>query len=207
MTFDIAQLLRIAPQARDCYRETFARLDLLAAAGMLDRPLRLAHFLAQVCHETGGLTILVEDLHYRSPERLMAVWPTRFRTRAAALPFVGQPEKLADFVYGGRMGNVHPGDGFRYRGRGLPQLTGAEAYALIGQAIGVDLLAHPEQAISAQHALSVGIAVWQWKRCDRHADADDIVAVTKAINGGRIGLADRRTWLAKTKAVLEVVPA
>jgi putative chitinase len=200
-TFTLAQLLRLAPNARESYREAFGRVDVLRVAGLLE-PQRLAHFLAQVCHETGGLTILVENLHYTSAERLTAVWPTRFRTRASALPFVGQPELLAEHVYGGRNGNIEPGDGWRYRGRGLLQLTGRDAYARIGTTIGVDLVSQPAQAVSAEHALSVGIAVWKWKGCDAPADADDIVKVTRLINGGTTGLKDRREWLVKAKAVI-----
>src|SRR6266545_770391 len=110
-TVDTAALLQqLAPNARESYREAFARLDVLAASGLLDRPLRLAHFLAQVCHETGGLTILVENLNYRA-ERLVAVWPLRFPTVASAVPYSGNPPALANRVYGGRMGNVNPGDG------------------------------------------------------------------------------------------------
>lgn len=204
ITFSRTELLQLAPTARDSYQEAFAREDVLAASGLLEHPRRLAHFLAQVCHETGGLTILVERLNYTTPERLMAVWPKRFRTRAAALPFVGKPEALANLVYGSRMGNVAPGDGWRYIGRGLLQLTGRDAYAVIGQAIGVDLVARPEQAASAEHALSVAIALWRWKGCDKPADLDDVVKVTRAINGGTNGLADRRAWLTKAKRLLEV---
>lgn len=203
-TFDTGQLLRIAPRARECYREAFGHLDVLAAAGLLDRPLRLAHFLAQVCHETGGLLILVENLHYLSPERLMAVWPTRFRTRAAALPYVGKPEALANKVYGGRMGNVQSGDGWRFIGRGLCQITGRENYTRIGAALGLDLVGQPYLAVSPEHALTIAVEEWRTSGCTVHADADDIVKVTRAINGGLIGLSDRRVWLAKTKAVLEV---
>jgi putative chitinase len=205
-TFTLAQLLHLAPNAREAYREAFARVDVLRDAGLLE-PQRLAHFLAQVCHETGGLRILVENLHYTTAARLVQVWPRRFLTRAAALPYVGKPEALAEHVYGGRMGNDAPGDGWRYRGRGLLQLTGRDAYALIGTDVGVDLVAHPEQVVSAEHALAVAVALWKWKRCDAPADADDIVKVTRLINGGTTGLSDRREWLAKAKAVLAEVPA
>lgn len=205
--FPLTQLLQLAPQAREAYRDAFAREDVLRTSGLLAHPWRLAHFLAQVCHETGGLRILVENLRYTTPERLMAVWPTRFRTREAALPYIGQPEALANKVYGGRMGNEHPGDGWRYIGRGLLQLTGRESYARIGRALGIDLVGQPFLAVSPEHALAIAVEEWRSSGCMAHADADDILKVTKAINGGYNGLADRRAWLVKAKALLEAVPA
>ena len=203
IAFSRAQLLQLAPRARESYQEAFVREDVLAASGLLERPLRLAHFLAQVSHETGGLTILVEHLHYRA-ERLMAVWPSRFPTRATADPYAGNPEALANHVYGGRMGNVEPGDGWRFRGRGLLQLTGRANYTRVGRAIGLDLAGQPYLVASAEHALAVAVEVWRAAGCMAHADADDVVKVTRAINGGTNGLADRRTWLVKAKSLLEV---
>lgn len=192
---DLTPLIRsVAPRAHFVYREAFARAVELPAT-----PLRLAHFLAQCCHETGGLTILRESLNYTSAERLVAVWPSRFPTTAAAAPYVRNPEGLANRVYAGRMGNTQPGDGWRFIGRGLLQITGRDAYREIGERIGVNLEANPELACLESHALSVALAVWQWKGCDIHADADDIAKVTRAINGGQIGLRDRKEWLLKTK--------
>lgn len=201
LVFDMRLLDRIAPRAHPTYREAFARVDHLEAAGMLERPRRLAHFLAQCCHETGGLRVLSETLRYTA-DRLMAVWPTRFRTRERALMFAGRPEALANEVYGGRMGNVEPGDGWRFRGRGLLQITGRENYTRVGQAIGVDLVAHPDLAASADYALPVALEIWRAAGCHVAADADDLVRVTRAINGGVIGIEDRRGWLMRIKAVL-----
>lgn len=82
--------------------------------------------MAQVLHETGGLTVLVENMNYRA-ERIVQVWPSRFRTIEEATPYAHNPEKLANKVYGGRMGNTHPGDGWRFIGRGLLQITGRES--------------------------------------------------------------------------------
>src|SRR5688572_27900908 len=152
MTFDDAVLLALAPRARDAYRQALARLDLLEAAGLLAHPLRLAHFLAQVCHETGGLTVLVESLNYRAA-RLMDVWPKRFPTLALARRYAGRPRELANKVYGGRMGNVDPDDGWKYIGRGLLQITGRDHYARVGRALGIPLETQPSMAISPDHAL------------------------------------------------------
>lgn len=200
---DVAALLRtLAPRARAAYLEGFARLYLLQEAGMFDRPRRLAHFLAQVCHETGGLTILVENLHY-SATRLTEVWPRRFPDVAAAAPFAGNPRALANRVYGGRMGNVTPDDGWKYIGRGLLQITGRDHYARVGRALNLPLEEQSYLAISPDHSLAIALETWRWKGCDAPADADDVAGVTRRINGGRIGLADRRAWLAKTKPLLE----
>jgi putative chitinase len=195
--FTLDELLRLAPSARDAYQETFARIWLLDEAGFFAHPLRLAHFLAQVCHETGGLRHLVENLQ--------KTWPSRFPTREAAAPYVANPRALANLVYGGRMGNrAGSDDGWRYIGRGLLQITGRDLYTRVGATLALPLDTQPALAITPDHALAIALEVWRMKGCDAAAEADDVVAVTKRINGGRIGLADRRQWLTRTKALLEV---
>lgn len=202
MTLTTAQLLAIAPYARESYRDAFERWDLLEAAG-LDVPLRLAHFLAQVCHETGGLRVLVENLHYTA-ERIVAVWPQRFPTVLVARPFEANPRALANAVYGGRLGNVGPDDGWRYIGRGLLQLTGRANYARVGAALNLDLVGRPYLAASPEHALAIAAEVWRRGNCNARADADDLAGVTRAINGGLTGLGERQAWLQKAKTVLGV---
>lgn len=195
---DLTPLIRqLAPRAHLVYREAFAN-----AVDLPSTPLRLAHFLAQCCHETGGLTILRESLNYTTAERIQAVWPSRFPTWSAARPYVGEPERLANRVYAGRMGNTEPGDGWRFIGRGLLQITGRDAYQRIGEQLGIDLVGQPELACLETHALPVALAVWKWKHCDAPADVDDVRLVTKAINGGQIGLRDREAWLVKAKQVV-----
>lgn len=100
----------------------------LKTAGLLDKPNRLQFFLAQLGHESSGLTVDEENLDY-SAARLMAVWPSRFPTLAAAQPYAHNPRALANKVYGGRLGNIGPDDGWKYRGRGYIQLTGRDAIA------------------------------------------------------------------------------
>lgn len=204
-TFDLRHLAQLAPHAREAYKAAFARADVLASSGLLASPLRLAHFLAQVCHESAGLTVHVENLNY-SPERLLVVWPTRFPNLEVARLYAANPQRLAEKVYGNRpeLGNVEPGDGWRFIGRGMLQLTGRANYARVGRAIGVDLVAHPYLATSAEHMLAIACADWRLKGCDRHGEADDLLKVTRAINGGLNGLEDRRAWLVKAKAVLGV---
>lgn len=104
----------------------------------IDTPARVAHFLAQVGVESGGLARVEENLSY-SAERLMTVWPSRFKTLAAAQAYARNPEALANKVYGGRMGSTQPGDGWRYRGRGLKQLTGRNNYKEYAEAYRVGI--------------------------------------------------------------------
>jgi putative chitinase len=195
----IENLKRLAPNVRQVYVEAFQNADSIFAGYRInDSGLRLSHFMAQILHESGGLTIFLENLNYSAP-RMMVVWKKRFPTLASALPFAHQPEKLANKVYGGRMGNVNEGDGWKYRGRGIMQITGKESYQEMGNRLGIDLVGHPELAISAEWCLKIACEEWKEKGCNALADQDDIVAITKKINGGVTGLAQRREWLTKTK--------
>lgn len=174
-------------------------LDLAA----IDSNLRLAHFLAQISHESNGGTILHENLVYTTTARLMAVWPTRFRNAAQAAPFVRNPQKLANEVYGDRLGNRRgTDDGWNYRGRGLIQVTGRENYARYGAATGLDLLNYPHLAADPHHMLTIAAAFWHDRPCNAAADRDDIEAVTRLINGGLNGLEDRKSWLSRWKQAL-----
>jgi putative chitinase len=195
------QIVALAPHAKQQYLDAFAAADnVLANYEANANALRVAHFVAQVLHETGALTILTESLNYSTPERLMAVWPSRFPTKEAALPFVRNSQALAEKVYGGRMGNVDPGDGFKYIGRGMIQITGRESYERFGRALGIDLAGAPDLAVDSRYSLAIAAEEWRASGCNGFADNDDLRAVTKAINGGYIGLDERRAWLVKTKA-------
>jgi predicted chitinase len=198
-----SQVGQLAPQAKAPY---VASLTSDSAPATLDRfgivsPLRLAHFMAQILHESGALTVLAESLRYTHAERIMEVWPTRFPTKEAAAPFVRNPRALANRVYGGRMGNTDPADGWRYIGRGLLQITGREAYTRYGNILRIALAASPDLAFSADWALAVAAVEWQASGCNQAADADDLDRVTRLVNGGDVGAGDRRAWLLKTKAV------
>lgn len=198
-----SRLFELAPRALPIYREAFVSVDLaLGPFGILDNAHRAAHFCAQVLHETGGLRVAVENLNYTA-ERLMVVWPRRFQTLAAARPFAHNPRALANKTYGGRMGNVEPDDGWRYIGRGMLQLTGRESYLRVGTALDLDLVGSPELVLLPQNLLPVAGEIWREKGCNRFADLDDVVRVTRAINGGQIGLPDRRQWLAKARSAVE----
>ncbi len=148
----------------------------------------LDDFLGQILHESGGLTTFTENLNY-SAERLCVVWPGRFPNLDAALPFAHNPQALANKVYGGRMGNTAPDDGWNYRARTPIQLTGKDAYIHVGTLMGIDLVSDPDQAAQPDLALQIAIHWWE----DRIPDSmiGDPEKVTKRVNGGLIGLADR----------------
>jgi putative chitinase len=138
--------------------------------------------------ESRYLTRTREDLDYRA-ERLCEVWPHRFPTLASATPFAHNPTALAEKVYGGRMGNVHPGDGAKYPGRGLIMCTGAEAYRLVGEALGFDLLAHPEKLEEKACALAASVAWWEKRIPDNVIG--NVQRETLAVNGGALALSER----------------
>lgn len=193
-----------------------AHLDALAAqAEGLFRRYRITagnrrdFMLAQIGHESGGLTVTEENMRYRA-ERIVEVWPSRFPTVDAARLFANNPEKLASSVYANRMGNgpAASGDGFRFRGRGYIQLTGRGAYRDVGRITGLDLEGEPDLAVQPEHALHVACGFWEWKGLNDLCDGGDYVAVTRRINGGTIGMADRRAWLDKVlRTFAEPAPA
>ena len=115
----------------------------------LDTPKRQAAFIGQCAVESANFTRLQENLNY-SAQRLTQVWPSRFPNISMAEPYANNPEKLADFVYAGRMGNLQDGDGWKFHGRGLIQLTGRENYANCGSGIGVDLIDNPDLLLTPQ---------------------------------------------------------
>lgn len=199
----------LAPSARSSYREAFANAQpVLDQFGISASPLRMAHFMAQMLHECGGLTIQFENLNY-SAQRLPKVWPSRFQPTGPLNPaaYAYDPQKLANEVYGKRMGNQAANDGYTYRGRGLLQLTGKDSYREATQILrgsypdAPDFTQEPDAVISADWCVKVAAAEWQQKGCNEKADADSINQVTRAINGGLIGLAERKEWLLRTKAI------
>lgn len=150
--------------------------------------MELDKFLGQILHESGMLEHMQESLNY-SAERLMAVWPTRFPTLEFAKPYARNGAVLAEKVYGGRMGNVNPGDGARYIGRGLLQVTGRDNYRAVGKILGIDLEKSPGLLSTPELALRASIAWWEGNIPD--ALMGDIKRVTKRVNGGTVGLAHR----------------
>ena len=201
----LGTLTMLAPRGRDDYLAHLAGPGKaeLNKAGILQSKLRLCHFLAQIAHESGGFTVKEESLNYKTSKRLMKVWPKRFRTVASTKPFLGQPTKLGDKVYGGRMGNKDPGDGFKYRGRGYLQTTGRDAYKKFGDLIDEDLENNPSLVAEPKISLRCAVAEWTESKVNKPADADDLRTVTKLVNGGLIGLSERKQWLAKAKELFD----
>lgn len=198
-----AQLKSIFPKALEDDLDAFIAFgeQALKESGLLNGLTRLQYFLAQLGHESRGLTRREEGLSY-SAERLLDVWPSRFPTIEAARKYERNPKKLADFVYGGRMGNVNPGDGYRYRGRGYIQLTGRDAYRDVGKIAGLDLENNPDLASKPEYAVRIACAFWTWKKLNPDCDAGDFTAVTRKINGGTNGMPDRLDWLDKVQQLL-----
>lgn len=184
MNSDQLKKLGINEQWLDPLNETFERYE-------INTPKRQACFIGQCMHESGGFRLLNENLNY-SAKALMNTWPSRFPDIDTAEKYEHNPEKIANKVYGGRMGNNEEGDGWKYHGRGLIQLTGKENYANCGLGLGVDLLGNPDWLATPQYAaLSAG---WFWNKRNLNALADNmqIDEMTKKINGGSIGIADRQ---------------
>ena len=161
----------------------------------IDTPKRQACFLGQIMHESGSFKFTKENLNY-SAKALMATWPSRFPDLETASQFERQPEKIANKVYSGRMGNTEDGDGAKYIGRGLIQVTGKENYTHCGEALGLDLVSNPQLLEEPRYAaLSAG---WFWNKKGLNALADEgtsnsFEVMTKRINGGLLGLDDRKS--------------
>jgi len=169
-----------------------------------DAPLVVAHAMAQFSHECEGGTAIVENLNY-SADGLIKTWPTRFDQENAA-SFAYQPEKIANKVYNGRMGNrLNTDDGWVFRGRGPSQTTGRSSYERLGEIVQLDLASHPELINDPAHFIECGVADFAVIcGCIPPAEQDNIVKVTRCLNGGYIGLADRTAWLAKWKDALGI---
>lgn len=183
------QLLKILPQARQVAGFFVPALNTAMARFKINSSVRMAAFIAQIGHESGQLTRMVENLNY-SAQGLLATWPSRFTAKTAAA-MARQPEQIANIVYAGRMGNTLPGDGWKYRGRGLIQLTGANNYRAAGAALGLDLINHPELVEQPDTAALVAGWFWQSNGLNELADSGQFEKITRAINGGLNGQADR----------------
>lgn len=156
---------------------------------------RAAAFIAQIAHESAGLRRIEENLSY-SAGRLLEVFPSYF-TPDTARDCARQPEQIANTVYANRLGNgpARTGDGYRYRGRGLIQITGRNNYRWIGGLLGIPLEDQPALLIQLDYAAASAAAYWHGRGLNALADDSDIVGITRRINGGRNGLDDRiRRW-------------
>jgi putative chitinase len=179
------QALKIGVQWVDALNSTFARFNITT-------PRQQAAFIGQCGHECGNFRILEENLNYRAAT-LMKLWPKRFPTQEIANAYAGNPKKIANMVYSNRMGNrdESSGDGYRFRGRGCIQLTGSTNYFNAGKTLGMDFWADPDLVGTPTYAALTAGWFWSTHKCNELAEAADWVKLTKAINGGTIGLDDR----------------
>jgi putative chitinase len=172
-----------------------AQIPDTAAKFGITNPLRLAHFLSQCGHESGGWRATQENLNYSS-KGLMGIFKKYFPTLALAEQYARKPEAIASRVYGGRMGNGAEAtkEGFKFRGRGYIQLTGKDNYSAFDKFVPEEILANPDLVATKYPLMS---AAWffnkngLWSICDKGADQGTVTAVTKRVNGGTIGLPDR----------------
>lgn len=182
-----------------------SQISLIKERFEINTPLRLAHFLSQCGHESAGFKAVVENLNYKA-DSLLKVFPKYFSAETAAA-CERNPEKIANIVYANRMGNGNTasGDGYKYRGRGFIQLTGKNNYAVFTKSIGEDCVANPD-LVSTKYPLAS--AAWFFHKNELHKLADQgstdvvVTSITKRINGGIIGLADRIKHFAEYKALI-----
>ena len=151
----------------------------------------LPMFLAQLAHESALFERTVENLNYTTVAQIRKTWPRRFPSNASAAPYVRNPQRLANEVYANRLGNgdAASGDGWKYRGRGLIQVTGKDNYRDAGESLGLPLLEEPELLEEPVHAADA--AGWFWKQRDLNRFWDMVTYCTRAINGGITGLPER----------------
>lgn len=183
----------------------YQQLPVLEKAGITENEKRFRHFLAQGAAETSGFTIKEESGMY-SAEGLRKTFPKYFRSAAEARPYARKPEAIFNRVYGGRLDNNKTGDGYKYRGRGIFQLTGKDAYKRYGERLGIDLVGKPELACDPLISVQIAAAYWTDLGLNAWADAENVLAVSRGINGGSPtrniqpnGMNHRKSWNEKLK--------
>jgi len=172
----------------------------------IDTVNRIAAFMSQCAHESNDFTVIKENLNY-SASGLMRTWPSRFKSTSFANQYARQPEKIANYVYANRLGNgpESSGDGWRYSGKGLIQLTGKANYMDFAESINMNLDAVVPFLLTPEGALLSAFYYWRKNDLNRFADKKDIIGLTKAINGGTIGLDDRiKRFLVNVKILNEL---
>jgi putative chitinase len=193
--------LKIDPALVDPFNETFQRFGIVT-------PAQQASWIGQCGHECGNFRIMEENLNYRAPTLLKLFPKTPKRqwgfTPEEAAAYEKQPVRIANRIYGNRMGNRDEasGDGFRFRGSGFLQLTGHSNFFHAGQALGVDFVMQPELVRTPMYAAQTAGWFWQTHRLNQYADSGDILTMTKRINGGTIGLEDRKKHIEHALHVL-----
>ena len=200
MPITVQQLLQILPNAGQVAGVFVPVLNTAMNRYQIVGAKRIAAFIAQVGHESGQLTRLVENLNY-SADALRKTWPSRFDVELARA-VARKPEQIANIAYGNRMGNTAPGDGWKHRGRGLIQITGKNNYRACGEALSLDLIAQPDLLEKPQHACMSAAWFWATNGLNTLADAGKLDAITQRINGGQNGGPDRQALYARALKVL-----
>ena len=200
MPITAQQLLQILPNAGQVAGVFVPVLNTAMSRYQIVGVKRIAAFIAQVGHESGHLTRLVENLNY-SADALRRNWPSRFSVELASA-VARKPEQIANIAYGNRMGNSATGDGWKYRGRGLIQITGKNNYRACGEALGLDLIMQPELLEKPQYACMSAAWFWATNGLNTLADAGKLDAITQRINGGHNGAANREELCARALKVL-----
>jgi putative chitinase len=185
------QLKQLVPSAPHI-DEWHEALDQLLEDYGIDTPQRVAHFIAQCAHESGNFRFIRENLNY-SAAGLQGTFRKYFPTQELAQQYARQPERIANRVYASRMGNgpEESGDGWRYCGRGLIQLTGKDNYTFFAGSLGIPVEEAAEYLATFEGAAQSACFFWEQNKLNRFADANDVKGLTRAINGGQIGLEDR----------------
>jgi predicted chitinase len=180
--------------------------QVLPRYGIAESKLRLAHFFAQVLHESGCMRFDMENLNY-SADALRRVFAKYFPTKAEAEAYARNPERIANRVYANRMGNRNEasGDGWRFRGRGLIQLTGRSNYRAFAAWLADERIIDDPDLVSSEYAVHSAVFFWDKNGLNRLADRDDVVGLTRRINGGENGLAHRRELLNKANGLLSML--
>jgi predicted chitinase len=180
--------------------------ELLPRYGVAESKVRLAHFFSQVLHESGHMRFDMENLNY-SARALRAVFGRYFQSDSEAEAYARKPEMIANRVYANRMGNgsEDTGDGWRYRGRGLIQLTGKNNYRDFAAWIGNPAVVEQPDLVASEYAVHSAVFYWDQNRLNEIADDDDVVKLTQRINGGTNGLAHRRELLNKANGLLNML--
>lgn len=222
MTRPVDVVHKFCSRARPNYLGAFERSDGLFAAHDVTTPRRLAHFLAQIFHESGALTIEWESGAY-SANRLMEIFGVGRHSAAVtseeAINLAYNSRAIFERVYGlgnprkaRELGNTRPGDGYRFRGGGPMQTTGGDNYRRMGEKCGVDFYNHPELIVSAEHALKPPLLEWTEGKLNGYADLDDVLAISRTINLGNPhssrmpnGYDDRVSWLRRIKPFITSV--
>lgn len=180
--------------------------ELLPNYGISDSRQRLAHFFSQVLHESGCMKFDMENLNY-SQKALRLVFGNYFKTDSEAQQYARKPEKIANRVYANRMGNgdERSGEGWKFRGRGLIQLTGKNNYKAFGEWIGNRSILDRPDLVASEYAVHSAVFYWDRNNLNSIADEDDVTKLTRRINGGENGLSHRRELLNKAYGLLAML--